>query len=106
MQDSFTIMVFEVNREYIAQNLCEQKEVENNTCKGCCQLKKQMKDHSEQEQSNPNQGKPKLIIDFFASAIHSLCPFNPSIDFNYYTFQNISLNRFNEDIFHPPQYWL
>jgi hypothetical protein len=34
---------FRVNQEYIEKNLCEKKDVKENTCHGCCQLKKQFK---------------------------------------------------------------
>lgn len=47
---------FLINRDYIAQNLCVKKEIRGNTCKGCCQLKKQLKQSNEQEQKSLPQG--------------------------------------------------
>lgn len=47
---------FKIHQEYIAKNLCVEKEIENNTCMGCCQLKKEIN-----ENEIPNQLK---LLDF------------------------------------------
>ena len=33
---------FKINQDYIAKNLCVEKDVEGSTCKGCCQLDKKL----------------------------------------------------------------
>lgn len=43
---------FFINRDYIANNLCEKKELKNNCCKGYCQLTKQLKQEEKRESSN------------------------------------------------------
>jgi len=40
---------FQVNKAYIAKNLCEKKAIKKNTCQGKCHLKKQMAKASETE---------------------------------------------------------
>lgn len=43
---------FFINRNYIANNLCEKKELKNNCCKGYCHLTKQLKQEEKRESSN------------------------------------------------------
>jgi len=38
----YIIVSFYVQQDYIAKNLCEKKDVENNCCHGKCQLKKEL----------------------------------------------------------------
>ncbi len=54
---------FELNRSYIANNLCVKKDVKNNTCKGSCHLKKQFDKTEEQEQKQLPQSH-KVNLDF------------------------------------------
>jgi hypothetical protein len=44
---------FQLNREYIAKNLCVKKEVKNNCCQGSCQLSKRL---GEQDDPKQNTG--------------------------------------------------
>jgi hypothetical protein len=60
------LLSFRVNQEFIAQNLCVQKEVEDNCCKGSCQLKKQLTDDDNKSESIPFQNfKDKLEVLLF-----------------------------------------
>jgi hypothetical protein len=101
--DSFILLVFNLNQQYIAENLCEQKEIENNTCQGCCQLKKQMEQQNEQDKTNPNQTKRKLLIDFFSKSNTLHRNINTSKTISYCLRLDIELQTFYSDIFHPPK---
>ena len=101
--DSFILLVFNLNQPYIAKNLCIQKEVENNTCQGCCQLKKQMENHNEQDNTSPNPSKRKLHIDFYTPFDSSYKPLYTSKSISYYIKHHLSIQTFLSDIFHPPQ---
>lgn len=103
MQDSFTLLVFKINQDYIAKNLCVQKEVENNTCQGCCHLKKQMEQQNEQEKSNPNQSREKLLIDLFPLENIKTQPKSVHTTIRYKELQCQFVNSFISDVFHPPQ---
>lgn len=48
---SLVLVHFKINQEYIAQNLCVEKELEESSCKGHCQLKKSL-DVIEKRSSN------------------------------------------------------
>lgn len=52
---------FKLNQAQIAQTLCEKKDFKNNTCKGRCQLKKQLKQAEEREQKEAPQPKKESI---------------------------------------------
>jgi hypothetical protein len=70
----FVVMAFNLNREYIAKNLCENRYRPQLNCKGNCVLMKKMKQEEKQEQDK--QGPVKIEINsvvlssksFFASA--------------------------------------
>lgn len=103
MQDSFTLLVFKINQDYIAKNLCIQKEIENNTCQGCCHLKKQMEQQNEQEESNPNQSREKLLIDLFPLENIRIQSGSVHTTIRYQELQCQFVNSFISDVFHPPQ---
>ena len=45
---------FQLNREYIAKNLCVKKEVKNNCCQGSCQLRKKLGEDDNPKNSSQN----------------------------------------------------
>lgn len=47
------LLNFELNRDYIAQNLCVKKNETNNCCKGKCQLKIKLEQQEKKEQPLP-----------------------------------------------------
>jgi len=57
-------VVFKVNQEHIAKNLCIEKDIEGSTCKGCCHLKKKMNEQKEQKKELPPVQNNKQNIDF------------------------------------------
>nr|WP_321406467.1 hypothetical protein [uncultured Carboxylicivirga sp.] len=100
---SVTLMIFKINQDYIAQNLCVQKDIQNNTCQGCCHLKKQFQTHEEQKSALPENSDRKLVVDFFINKKTSLLPDNSIQKLNYkpYCFAPVSL--YEASIFHPPK---
>jgi len=103
VQYSFTWMIFKINQEYIATNLCVQKDIEENSCQGCCQLKKEMQQTEKQEKSNPNQSQRKLTIDLFNTS--SLTFKKPDVFkiINYHYGAIIMVDAFYARVFKPPQ---
>ena len=47
-------LLFEINRAYIASDLCVQRDVKNNTCQGKCYLRKQMQRQQQRERPLAN----------------------------------------------------
>ena len=50
-----------INRDYIAQNLCVNRDVPDSCCKGKCYLKKQLSKESEKKEAEPNAPKKKQL---------------------------------------------
>lgn len=48
-------------KDYIAKNLCVEREVENNECQGCCHLKKQLEVANDTEKSSSEKPTTKKI---------------------------------------------
>lgn len=55
----YTLLEFQVNREYIAKNLCVKKNEVNNCCKGKCHLQKQLAEDDKKLPSSDNSTKEK-----------------------------------------------
>lgn len=93
---------FKVNQDYIAKNLCVEKDVEGSTCKGCCQLEKKMHEQEEQKRELPPQQNDKQNIDFcvpIAGIDLALYPGKENVAAKItiqYSFQNLF------KVFHPP----
>ena len=58
---------FKINQDYIAKNLCVERDNPNSTCHGCCQLEKKMKTDEQQKQENSQSTNKKSEIQFFPS---------------------------------------
>lgn len=52
------LLSFEMNRDFIAKELCVKKDIPDNCCKGSCQLTKEMKEQDERE----SKSFPSVVI--------------------------------------------
>jgi hypothetical protein len=92
-----------MKQDYIAKNLCVEKNVEGSSCKGCCQLKKRLNEQQEQKKELPSEENSKQNINF--------CMHLGSSKSGNFVAQNIFLIKpgliysfsFIHTIFHPPQ---
>ncbi|MBS2098681.1 hypothetical protein [Carboxylicivirga linearis] len=100
---SFTLLIFKINQNYIAQNLCIQKEIEDNTCQGCCHLKKELTKQNNQETNLPEESQRKVLIDFFPNRIISFNPSHTAQKVLFGSYQIFYMLRITKDIFHPPK---
>lgn len=57
---SIILLNFKINQEYIALNLCKEKDVEESTCNGNCQLMKSMEVI---EKSTPSQDDTSISVE-------------------------------------------
>jgi hypothetical protein len=94
---------FELNKSYIAANLCENRFSPGKKCCGLCKLKKELKKDDSGKQSPTSQVNGKTAQLFFQpiqqSASSEYC-LKVETHFNY-----VALNhsKFTFSIFHPPQ---
>ena len=99
---------FELNRDYIAKNICVKKDIPDNSCKGSCHLKKQLDDEEKREQAPPVRNLKEvkefqLFCEQRSPFEFTGCSFTPQL-FTPYQFSELNPPSFS--IFHPPQCWL
>jgi hypothetical protein len=101
--DLLIFVSFKINQEYIAKNLCVEKDVEDSTCKGCCQLKKKFEKQHEQEKQVPPEQNNKQNINFITQTgfINNCFPFYTEIS-NPFICENHD-SKFLTSVFHPPE---
>ena len=97
---------FKMNQDYIAKNFCVEKDVEDSTCKGGCQLKEKIEEtRKEEPQQTPTQRTKEtqpIVIDLHHLVKTSICLQGFKSIFNSKILDNYSYQLiFN--IFHPPQ---
>ena len=98
------IMHFELNREYIAKNLCVKKDEANNCCKGSCHLNKKLEEEDKKEQKSPLQSLIKEVeIQLFSQEIN-FSFFNCEIELNHFVAYFFTKSiKVVPSIFHPPE---
>lgn len=96
-------MSFKINQEYIAKNLCVEKDVEGSTCKGCCQLKKKIHEQEEQQKNMPVPVDNKSEINFFNEVSDGDNLILESSQAKQYFHQNNYLFFSINSVFHPPR---
>lgn len=98
---------FKINQEKIAETLCVQKEVKNNTCQGQCHLRKQLdKAEEEEKKQAPSSQKDKYeVLYCYSSKLFDFLRtpqiYTTNAKVVYHT--DFSLSTFISDIFHPPK---
>jgi hypothetical protein len=111
LQGSMKLAIFtyyQVNKNYIAATLCENKEKPAMQCNGKCYLAKKMKSQEQREQKNPSLFQGLEELNLFCSDVSILLPVSAfSINCNKSFFYVVK--RYNSplsDIFQPPGYLL
>jgi len=102
----FPYIEYAINRNYIAQNLCENKDKPQMHCNGKCHLAKQLKKAATEESKNHSSPRTTSLEDYstlFTENSFSI-NFNPfktysEVKFNYS--ENYSFQYFFS-VFHPP----
>lgn len=99
---------YEINFDYVANELCENKEEPELKCNGKCYLMKQLAkaeaekpQNNEQEQSNPYLEKSRSFLFGTTSLVHPVILTEPNSSelFAYQAFQSQEIIM---DFFHPP----
>ncbi len=104
MRPALPLMNFVVNYDYIAQNLCENRDRPELSCHGKCYLAKEIA-KTEKQQSTDNSVKISsldiFIVKDIMDATMILLPENPD-QVRFSSYRNDYHSDFNADIFHPP----
>ncbi|WP_346854237.1 hypothetical protein [uncultured Draconibacterium sp.] len=94
---------FKINQDYIAKNLCVEKDVEGSTCKGCCHLKKKVNEQQKQKDKLPLNESEKQNINFYAHICNlSMALHEEQVEYSIKK-QPEYFQIFCYTIFHPPK---
>jgi hypothetical protein len=96
---------YELNKEYISKNLCENKAKPMMHCNGKCHLRKQLQKEDKKENAPSNNVKEKFEVQFFyENKATNLSSYNTNVPTKLnsnYLFSDYSKHLLS--IFHPPQ---
>lgn len=105
---SWIYVTFKLNQASIARTLCVQKDVKGNKCKGCCQLKKQLKKSDQPQQRDlPKSQRIKVENPFCSRHLltNVILFFSQKKEETYFIrntwIENLSVTL---EIFHPPKF--
>lgn len=93
---------FFLNRSYIAENLCVNKDKPMMHCNGKCYLAKKLKDQEKQNQSPVSKTEKFDLQPFFIPESFSLKNAVTVFKPQYFTKNEKSVSTFRASIFHPP----
>lgn len=101
----FVVLSFRINREYIAKNLCENRDRPKFQCKGRCVLMKKMKEEQKKERESPGNLKIEVTsLDLSSKTFFATTTVPAVVSSNsYYPAKNTGtpVDR-SVDVFHPP----
>lgn len=93
-----------LNKDYIAKNLCEKKDVVNNCCKGKCHLKKQLEQDDKKEQAPVSKNfKDKNEMQFFSESKQANFLFVPEVTVLKFFDSSSEITPVLFSVFHPPK---
>lgn len=96
---------FYLNQDFIAKNLCINRDKPQMQCNGKCHLKKQLTAEERKEQENPERRTDNKSEIFYANAdlINNITPTVSTVSIHYYNPASIGtpIDRVST-IFHPP----
>ena len=97
---------YDIFKNYIAQNLCVNKDKKDNCCQGKCFLNKQIKLENENNTANENNNSKKLlnneVKEFISSHIIIPKPVEETLSAHYFI-EKILLSKIAFSIFVPPK---
>jgi hypothetical protein len=100
------VLQYDLNKDYIARNLCENRDKPKSCCQGKCFLKKQLAKHANEENApNNNTKKDRNEIQLFTQKNSFRNSMNePAPESKYFIHTPyFKLNKFYSTVFHPPQ---
>ncbi|MGN6436491.1 MAG: hypothetical protein ACTHMM_08145 [Agriterribacter sp.] len=95
---------YQLNKDFIAANLCENKEKPQLQCEGKCHLKKQIEKNSDAPNPTGEKSTVKLTItDFFEETSFSFPSIISGADADYPGYHNSHYSHlYTSPVFHPP----
>jgi hypothetical protein len=98
-------VAFKLNQKSIAKNLCVERDVEDSTCGGCCQLKKKQEEQNTKEDAPNPQRKLQVNTEWFCAAKFDLRTQEEDVHSKPWVFAlSHYKSNYSPDCFRPPQY--
>jgi len=94
---------FKINQDFIAKNLCIEKDVEGSSCKGCCQLKKKLNEQQEQKKELPPIQDNKQDFNFFSTEKNQSNCLAGSFQKGFSVYLDNYHFLIETNVFHPPK---
>jgi hypothetical protein len=100
----FIVLDYQLNKSYIAANLCENRNRPEMKCAGKCYLCRRLKNEEKKDQDNPERkAENKFESTSFPSGLVLRHPTPVTTTLQYPHFQEAICNSFTGSVFHPPQ---
>jgi hypothetical protein len=96
---------FYANRDFIAKNLCENRNKPGLHCNGKCHLMKKLSKDEDQTKDGPSKSlkeKHEVQLFFADNDIEVHFSLLPSERQKYYSFNDLRMRLFPKSVFHPP----
>ncbi|MHC2991667.1 hypothetical protein OB13_08720 [Pontibacter sp. HJ8] len=98
-------LVYELNKEYIATELCEQRLIPDSDCDGKCYLRKALKKDSEREKESQRQQQTVLDMILYKAESVLKIPAIPILDKTGSTLYKAGVCSTPDfSVFHPPRF--
>lgn len=95
---------YEINKEYISRNLCENKEKPKSNCNGKCHLAKELKKQDKKDNSVPVSHKEKFEVQFVSELFFDQTSFISFLENrNDFSYSIIPYSNCLDSIFQPPR---
>jgi hypothetical protein len=99
----YTVLAeFYLNRDYIAKNLCENRNKPQLHCNGKCHLKKQLKKEEQQQQSNNRTNTNETNTLLFCNEVSEYAAADFTLIKNYTFYSKELLSSYQPSLFRPP----
>ncbi len=107
LQSLSTVVIvaqYMANRDYIAKNLCENRDKPQMHCGGKCCLKKKLAKEAKQNSPTPRNQKNQQVVTLFFSDYklnlqsHSFS----TVAEKYFSYNELGTANFHHSVFHPP----
>lgn len=101
---AFIVAEYQLNKDYIAKNLCVNKSRPKMHCNGRCHMMKKFKQEEKQEQDNPER-KAENKFELICAAFHTdaITPAVIISAIQYPVLQERICTDYAASLFHPPQ---
>jgi len=99
----FVYAGFELNKKYIATQLCENRDKPLLHCDGKCYFMKKVKQAQEKDKSNERETQKSLFQEVFVKSSSSIKFFSQVVSTVFTPYQVLKATPFSGVVFHPPQ---